>query len=107
MNTDTGHVVWDKEITRQKAGQKEKRNSYATPTPLTDGGRIYVLAVDDKLLSLSMEGDELWRHQELEYFSEHGLAVSPIIEDGLLMVPIKKLDWRKPCEAIGDGLTMT
>ncbi len=104
INIDTGHVVWDKEVTRQKAGQKEKRNSYATSTPVTDGARIYVLAADGTLLGLSMEGDELWRHQELEYFSEHGLAVSPILEDGLLIVPFdgssdgpdKKLGWQKP-----------
>ena len=104
MNADTGHVVWDKEVTKQKAGHRHGGNSYATYTPVTDGERIYVLAADGTLLGLSMDGDELWRHQELEYFSEHGLAVSPILQDGLLIVPFdgssdgpdKKLGWQKP-----------
>ena len=87
IDTETGKVYWDKEVTRQKAGHKEKRNSYATPTPLTDGERIYVLAVDGTILALSMDGNELWRHQELEYYSQHGIAVSPILQNGLLIVP--------------------
>ena len=104
IDAETGKVYWDKEVTKQKAGHKHERNSYATPTPLTDGERIYVLAPDGTLLALSMDGQELWRHQELEYFSEHGLAVSPILQDGLLIVPFdgssdgpdKKLGWQKP-----------
>ena len=104
IDTETGKVYWDKEVTRQKTAQKEKRNSYATPTPVTDGERIYVLATDGTLLALSMDGQERWRHQELEYYSQHGLAVSPILQDGLLIVPFdgssdgpdKKLGWQKP-----------
>jgi len=104
IDTETGEVYWDKEVTRQKTGHKEQRNSYATPTPVTDGERIYVLATDGTLLALSMDGREKWRHQELEYYSQHGLAVSPILQDGLLIVPFdgssdgpdKKLGWQKP-----------
>jgi outer membrane protein assembly factor BamB len=104
IDTETGMVYWDKEVIRQKTGHKEKRNSYATPTPVTDGERIYILATDGTLLGLSMEGQEKWRHQELEYYSQHGLAVSPILQEGLLIVPFdgssdgpdKKLGWQKP-----------
>lgn len=100
----TGGLYWNREVTKQKAGHKQKRNSYATPTPVTDGKRLYVLATDGTLLGLSLDGKELWRHQELEYFSEHGLAVSPMLEDGLLIVPFdgsssgadRKLGWQKP-----------
>lgn len=104
VDAETGEVYWDKEVTRQKAGHKHGRNSYATSTPVTDGERIYVLAADGALLGLSMDGNELWRHKELEYYSQHGLAVSPILQDGLLIVPFdgssdgpdKKLGWQKP-----------
>jgi outer membrane protein assembly factor BamB len=104
VDARTGAVYWDKEVTKQKAGHKQGQNSYATPTPVTDGQRLYVLATDGTIIALSMDGKERWRHQELEYFSEHGLAVSPMLQDGFIIVPFdgssdgpdRKLGWQKP-----------
>jgi outer membrane protein assembly factor BamB len=104
VDAKTGTVYWDKEVFKQKAGHKQEHNSYATPTPVTDGERIFVLVEDGTLLALSMDGDELWRHQEFEYYSEHGIAVSPILEGGLVIVPFdgssagpdKSVGWQEP-----------
>lgn len=38
----SGDALWDKEVLRQTPSRKEQRNSYATPTPATDGERVYV-----------------------------------------------------------------
>lgn len=100
----TGTVLWDKQVLRQNPGHKQRFNSYASSTPVTDGRYIYAVAFDGTLAAVSIEGSIIWTHQEFEYFSEHGLAVSPILYKDLLIVPFdgsssgpdKKLGWQKP-----------
>jgi outer membrane protein assembly factor BamB len=100
----TGTILWDKEVLRQKPGHKQKFNSYASSTPVTDGHRVYVLAFDGTLAAVSTEGNIIWTYRDFEYFSEHGMAVSPILYKDLLIVPLdgsssgpdKKLGWQKP-----------
>jgi outer membrane protein assembly factor BamB len=100
----TGNILWNKQIHRQNPGHKQRYNSYASSTPVTDGRYVYVLAFDGTLAAVSNEGNVIWTYQEFEYFSEHGLAVSPILYEDLLIVPFdgsssgpdKKLGWQKP-----------
>jgi len=100
----TGTVLWNKQVLRQKPGHKQNFNSYASCTPVTDGRRVYVLAFDGTLAAVSMEGSLIWSHREFEYYSEHGLGVSPILYRDLLIVPFdgsssgpdRKLGWQTP-----------
>jgi outer membrane protein assembly factor BamB len=100
----TGTVLWNKQIHRQNPGNKQKFNSYATSTPITDGRHIYVLAFDGTIAAVSNEGNIIWTYQEFEYYSKHGLAVSLILYKDLLIVPFdgsssgpdEKLGWQKP-----------
>ena len=41
VNRKDGSIVWNTEVHRQKPGPMRKQNSYATPTPVTDGKHIY------------------------------------------------------------------
>ena len=93
LDRRSGKVVWDKEVTRQKAGHKQQYNSYATPTPATDGTRIYVPACDGRILAVSMDGAPQWTNSDFDYYSEHGLAVSPVLYEDLVIVPF---DWSSP-----------
>ena len=94
LNRRSGEVVWDKEITQQRAGHKQQYNSYATPTPATDGTRVYVPACDGRILAVSMGGDVVWVNSDFDYYySEHGLAVSPVLYEDLVIVPF---DWSSP-----------
>ncbi|MCP4257041.1 MAG: PQQ-binding-like beta-propeller repeat protein [Planctomycetes bacterium] len=100
----TGKVLWNKQVHRQKPGHRQKFNSYASSTPVTDGRYIYIVAFDGTLAAVSNKGNVIWTHQEFEYYSEHGLAVSPILYRDLLIVPLdhssrgpdKRLGWQKP-----------
>lgn len=93
LDRRSGKVIWDEELTRQKAGHKQQYNSYATPTPATDGTRVYVPACDGRILAVSMEGKVEWINSDFDYYSEHGLAVSPVLHDDLVIVPF---DWSSP-----------
>jgi outer membrane protein assembly factor BamB len=104
LDRKTGSVLWNKEVLRQKAGHKSSQNSYASSTPVTDGQKIYVLACDGSLAAVSMEGDVIWINGDVDYYSEHGLAVSLILYKDLLIAPFdgsspgpdKKLGWQEP-----------
>jgi outer membrane protein assembly factor BamB len=93
LDRPTGKVIWDKELTRQKAGHKQPYNSYATSTPATDGTRVYVPVCDGRILAISLKGNVAWINSDFDYYSEHGLAVSPVLYEDLVIVPF---DWSSP-----------
>jgi outer membrane protein assembly factor BamB len=107
----TGDTLWNKQVYRQEAGHKSRQNSYASSTPVTDGEKVYVLAADGTLAAVSMQRTVVWTHREFEYYSEHGLAVSPILYKDLLIAPFdgsssgpnKKVGWQVPW---GKGLVL-
>ena len=100
----TGAAAWDKEVLRQKPDNKSPENSFATATPVTDGRRVYVLAFDGSLAAVGMDGAALWTNRDFKFYSQHGLAVSPILWNGLVIVPFdgssrgpdKRVGWQKP-----------
>jgi len=93
LDRTSGKIAWDKEIIKQKAGHKSQQNSYATSTPATDGKRVYVVACDGRILAVSMGGTVEWVNSDFDYYSEHGLAVSPVLYDDLVIVCF---DWSSP-----------
>lgn len=104
LDRKSGAILWDKEIFKQEAGHKQKFNSYASSTPVTDGQRVFVMAASGSIAAVSMEANVAWTNREVEFFGEHGLAVSPILYKELLIVafdgsssgPDPKLGWQKP-----------
>jgi outer membrane protein assembly factor BamB len=104
LDRKTGTVLWDRQILRQKPGHKQALNSYATSTPVTDGKNVYIVAFDGSIAAVSTEGETIWTNRDFEYYSEHGLGVSPILYKELLIVAFDpsssgadpKLGWQKP-----------
>lgn len=83
----SGKILWDKEVLRQKPGHKQRFNSYASSTPVTDGRMVYVVTFDGGIAAVSTEGTIVWTNRDYDYFSEHGLAISPVLYRDLLIVP--------------------
>lgn len=105
LDRKTGRVRWDKEVAQQKAGHKQRNNSYASSTPATDGQCVYVLTCDGHIAAVSINGDVEWVNRDFgQYYSEHGIAVSPVLYEDLVIVPFdwsspgpdKKLGWQVP-----------
>jgi outer membrane protein assembly factor BamB len=82
----TGRVFWDTQVAQQKPGRKEDRN-YATPTPATDGQRVYVAFGDGSLAALTMAGLVVWTNRDFKFTSQHGLGASPILYNDLVIIP--------------------
>ena len=100
----TGKVLWDAEVLKQKTGHKEGRNTYATPTPATDGERVYACFHDGSFVALDFSGKVVWTNRAYPFYSQHGLGSSPIVHGDLLIMARdgsnegedKQLGWQKP-----------
>ncbi|HSG71271.1 MAG TPA: PQQ-binding-like beta-propeller repeat protein, partial [Planctomycetaceae bacterium] len=68
---------------------KHKKNSFASSTPTTDGHQVYVAFADEQTLTLSaysMDGELNWRRGLGPFTSQHGLGVSPIVFDEMVIL---------------------
>ena len=73
LDRATGQIVWDREVFKQTPGHKQQRNGYATPTPCTDGERIYTVFGEGSFAALDFEGKIVWIHRNFPFYGEHGL----------------------------------
>jgi len=103
VDARTGKAVWNVEVHRQTPGAKRKQNSYATPTPVTDGERIYAAFADGTVVAVTREGKLAWKNSEVKFHSLHGLGASPILVNGYVIMPFdgsspeqKELGWKIP-----------
>lgn len=99
-----GKTLWDTAVFRQSKGHKQAKNSYATPTPVSDGEHVYAAFNDGGIAALTVKGEKVWVNQNVKHYSEHGLASSPLLYDDVLIMcfdgsirgPDKKIGWQKP-----------
>ena len=90
LDAPTGRILWRTKVFDQETARKESRNSYATPTPVTDGQRVYAVFGSGGIAALSFDGKIEWTFREFRFYSRHGLGASPLLEDNLLVMP---WDW--------------
>jgi outer membrane protein assembly factor BamB len=62
-----------------------EKNSFASPTPIVDGDRVYVHFGADGTAALSTAGDVVWR-TKFYYESQHGNGGSPELAGDLLIL---------------------
>ena len=100
----TGMLLWNTEVFQQEPKRKEQKNSYATPTPVTDGQLVHAVFGDGSLAAVNFAGQVKWTNREFKFYSQHGLGASPILHDDLLIMPMdgssegpdKEFGWKKP-----------
>ncbi len=88
LDAASGKQLWNASFTME-ASRKHQKNSWASSTPCTDGRVVCGLFADAKQLvakAWDFSGTELWSVELGSYESEHNLGVSPIIEDGLVLI---------------------
>ena len=103
VNRDDGSIAWNTEVHRQVTGPKRQQNSYATPTPVTDGVRVYAVFYDGTAVAVDFSGKLVWKNSEFQFFSLHGLGASPILVHDQLVMPFDgssreedRLGWKVP-----------
>ena len=104
LDAKSGKIQWNKEVFQQTPRRKEGRNTYATPTPATDGERVYACFGDGSLVALNFAGDVVWTNRSYPFYGQHGLGTSAILHGDLLIMARdgssdgeeKKLGWQIP-----------
>jgi outer membrane protein assembly factor BamB len=83
-----GTLLWQQELFLQdgtKAPAIHSKNSHASPTPLTDGKRLFVHFGHQGTACLDLAGKVLWHNRTLGYAPVHGNGGTPILVDGKLI----------------------
>jgi outer membrane protein assembly factor BamB len=101
----TGKILWDKIVFTQELEQnKHDMNSYATPTPVTDGKTVFAVFSGGGFAALDFDGNVRWINSDLNFYSQHGMGTSPILYGDLLLLAVdhsnreepKGLGWQEP-----------
>jgi outer membrane protein assembly factor BamB len=88
LDRNTGKQLWQHEIPRRQIGRREQVNGPASPSPATDGSNVYFFFQDFGLISYTADGKERWRMPLGPFNMFYGFGASPILEDGLLILPV-------------------
>jgi outer membrane protein assembly factor BamB len=92
VDRKTGKILWNKPVFTQELRRKHSRNSEATPTPVTDGQRVYAVFASGHFAALDFQGNVVWTNTELDFRSQHGFGTSPILYGDLLITAINPTD---------------
>lgn len=88
LDAKTGAPLWDTELFKvdspHTAGIHGK-NSYASPTPIYEGGRIYAHFGHFGTACVNKDGKVLWKNDTIKYSPVHGNGGCPVLVDGLLV----------------------
>lgn len=88
----TGKQRWRKSITKARTEFFHAVNGPTTPTPTSDGQRLFVFFPEFGLLAYDQDGKELWRTPLGPFASIQGLAASPIVADGRVILLVDTPD---------------
>ena len=101
VDRKTGNILWNKIVfTQESDQQRHPMNTYATPTPVTDGKTIYAVFSGGGFVALDFEGNVRWINNDLKYYSAHGLGTSPILYGDLLIFAVNHSNTEEP-KALG------
>jgi len=86
LDLETGKLLHDLEVFRREdPGSIHSKNSYASPSALLEGDRVYVHYGANGTAAVSSDGRVLWRNR-FEYEHGHGPGGSPVLFEDLLIV---------------------
>jgi outer membrane protein assembly factor BamB len=98
LDLDSGELLWKTSLGTISAGKKHRLNTYAAPTPVTDGSHLFV-HFGDVLAGLDVQGQILWREEIDPLYSEYvhyGSASSPVLTQNAVIVAQDREILEKP-----------
>ena len=84
----TGAALWRKSVIKAFTETPNPLNGLTTPTPVTDGHSVFVFFPDFGLIAYDLDGKELWRVKLGPFGGVQGMAVSPILAEGNVVLLI-------------------
>jgi outer membrane protein assembly factor BamB len=75
-------------VPRTRKGRLDGPNGPASPSPVTDGERVYAFFQDFGLVAFSTDGREQWRLPLGPFNIYYGFGASPIVVDGTVLLSV-------------------
>lgn len=88
IDVASGKIDWNEEVlvaSKTLASKTHNKNGQASPTPTTDGERLYVHFGHMGTAALDLKGKVIWTRTSIYENPQHGCGGSPILVDGLLV----------------------
>ena len=86
LDVESGRELLNVEVFRlSNANLKNEKNSHASPTPIVDGGRVYVHFGGEGTAALDASTGKILWAKKFPYASQHGSGGSPVLYKGLLI----------------------
>lgn len=99
FDSKTGRRLWSNEVfvaEAKSASQMHKKNSHASPTPVSDGRKVWVHFGHLGTACLALTGEQagmtLWKTNDYAYKPMHGNGGSPILVDDKLVFSVDGVD---------------
>ena len=90
VDADSGEVVWRRKVAG--GNRFQRKHNMSSPSPVTDGERVWVLTGTGVLQAYDFEGNQLWaRELEQDYGAfglNHGYGSSALLWRNVLFVPV-------------------
>lgn len=88
LDAESGAVAWDREVFSKPVDgpvHSHAKNSFASPSPVSDGTHLFVHFGPDGTACLDLRGKILWKNDSLAYNPQHGAGGSPVLFERLLL----------------------
>jgi hypothetical protein len=85
----TGKLLWRQTVLRAPLEAKNAENSYASSTPATDGGKVYVTFLDGKEVvaaAVNFSGKQIWLARPGQFYSQHGFGHTPLLFEDKVII---------------------
>lgn len=96
LEATTGDILWNVEVFQEDgktAPSIHAKNSHASPTPIVEGGQLFVHFGHMGTACLNVaDGAVVWATQKLKYAPVHGNGGSPVLVEGKLIFSIDGLE---------------
>ena len=86
LSTETGKELWRQQAPRPRKEHFQKTNGPASPSPASDGQRVFTFFGDFGLLAYTVEGKPLWQMPLGPFNNPNGHGSSPIVADGTVVL---------------------
>jgi outer membrane protein assembly factor BamB len=87
LDQQSGRVLHNVEVFRVTGPPAiHEKNTYASPTPILEPGRVYVHFGTLGTAALNRQGEIIWKNQQLGYAHGHGAGGSPALAGDLLVI---------------------
>lgn len=96
FDAKTGKQLWDRQFWATGRTQCHNKMCVATPTPASDGKRVFATFSSNDVVCLDLDGNLLWlrglSHDYPNASNSLGMASSPIVVGETLIVPVENDD---------------